>query len=310
MTRPASSPAPFQDPARLADAIIERVGKQIVLALPLGLGKANHIANALYARAVADPGIHLRIFTALTLEKPHPRQELERRFFDPLSERFFGGYPELAYAVDLHRKRLPPNVEVDEFFFQAGTRLNVEKSQQNYISANYTHALGYILQRGVNVVAQLVAGPATGDGRYSLSCNTDITLDLLACRRDGRCQFLFAGQTNSELPYMPGDAEVSAAEFDFMLSSPATDFPAVRAAARVHRLHRICRRPARGPHRRRRRHAPARHRLARRRGGAGADPAPSPQRRFSRRSPIGSITAARLPPDCARRRRSRSACTA
>ena len=47
--------------------------------------------------------------------------------------------------------------QVDEFFFQAGTRLAVAASQQNYISANYTHALRYVLDRGVNVVAQLVA---------------------------------------------------------------------------------------------------------------------------------------------------------
>ncbi len=105
-----------------------------MLALPLGLGKANHVANALFARAAADPSMHLRIFTALTLEKPRPRQELERRFVGPLAERVFGGYPDLAYAVALHQNRLPPNVEVDEFFFQAGTRLAVPASQRSYIS--------------------------------------------------------------------------------------------------------------------------------------------------------------------------------
>jgi hypothetical protein len=67
MTRDGRAPAQFEDPDRLADAIIERVGKNIVLALPLGLGKANHVANALFARADADPSLHLRIFTALTL---------------------------------------------------------------------------------------------------------------------------------------------------------------------------------------------------------------------------------------------------
>ena len=181
MTRGGGPPAQFQDADQIADAIISRVGKKIVLALPLGLGKANHVANALYARAAADPSIHLRIFTALTLERPRPRSDLERRFVGPLSERLFGGYPDLAYAAALHEKRLPPNIEVDEFFFQAGSRLNVAVSQRDYISANYTHALGYVLERGVNVVGA-TGGEADARRRgraISLSCNPDITLDLL-----------------------------------------------------------------------------------------------------------------------------------
>ena len=53
----ARGPVAFEDPDRVADAIIERVGKNIELAMPLGLGKANHVANALFARAAADPSI-------------------------------------------------------------------------------------------------------------------------------------------------------------------------------------------------------------------------------------------------------------
>ena len=40
-------PPKFDDAHRLADAIIEQTGKRIVLALPLGLGKANLIVNGL-----------------------------------------------------------------------------------------------------------------------------------------------------------------------------------------------------------------------------------------------------------------------
>ncbi|OLB73728.1 MAG: hypothetical protein AUI16_16435 [Alphaproteobacteria bacterium 13_2_20CM_2_64_7] len=219
-------PVPFADPERVADAIIARVGKNIVLALPLGLGKANHVANALFARAAADPTIDLRIFTALTLEKPRGKGDLERRFVAPLAQRLFAGYPELAYGVALRERRLPPNVKVDEFFFAAGTRLGIAAAQQSYISANYTHALRYVLDRGVNVIAQLVAKrERDGKTRVSLSCNPDLTLDLLACRARKECDFLFVGQVNSELPFMPGVAEVALGEFDLMLDSPATDFP-------------------------------------------------------------------------------------
>jgi acyl-CoA hydrolase len=222
VTRSAGGPTTFDDTDRIADEIIARVGKTIVLALPLGLGKANHVANALFARAAGDPSIDLRIFTALTLETPRGKSDLERRFVAPLAERLFAGYPELAYAVAQREGRLPPNVKVDEFFFAAGTRLGIAAAQENYISANYTHALRSVLDRGVNVVAQLVARRET---RVSLSCNPDLTLDLLACRARKACDFLFVGQINSELPFMPGDAEVAPGEFDLMLDSAATDFP-------------------------------------------------------------------------------------
>ena len=224
--RSGNAPVQFDDADRLTDAIVGRLGKNIVLALPLGLGKANHVANSIFDRAAHDTSITLRIFTALTLEKPRAKQDLERRFLDPVSARLFGGYPALAYGDALRDNRMPPNVEVDEFFFLAGSRLNVAASQRNYISANYTHAIRYILDRKVNAVGQLVA-KRVRDGKtyYSLSCNPDITVDLLAARRAGRIDFIFIGQVNSELPYMAGDAELPANEFDFILDGPKTDFP-------------------------------------------------------------------------------------
>lgn len=216
----------FADADVLADAIIRMAGKTIVLALPLGLGKANHIANALFTRAVADPSIDLTIFTALTLGRPRSRNEIERRFLEPLAERIFAGYPELAYVAAVRAGTLPANIQVNEFFFQAGQWLGVPLAQQNYISANYTHALRYVLDRGVNVIAQLVARrEPSGQDRFSLSCNPDLTLDLLAARRGGRTNFVLAAQVNSELPFMSNEAEVSGAEFDFVLDTPATDFP-------------------------------------------------------------------------------------
>ena len=216
----------FDDPDRLTEAIVGRIGKNIVLALPLGLGKANHVANSVFNRAAGDPSMALRIFTALTLGKPRPKRELERRFLEPISARLFDGYPALAYDEALLQNRLPPNIEVDEFFFLAGSRINVAASQRNYISANYTHALRYVLDRKVNVVGQLVAKRVRdGKTHYSLSCNPDITLDLLDARRAGRADFILIGQVNSELPYMPGGAELPPEEFDYILEGPQTEFP-------------------------------------------------------------------------------------
>ncbi len=226
MIHTGTAPAAVDDPARLADAIVEKVGKTIVLALPLGLGKATHIANALYDKAAADPSLKLTIFTALTLEAPRAKNELERCFLDPVAQRVFAGYPALHYAAAIHKGEVPPNIEINEFFFEAGQWLGSPYAQQHYISANYTHALGYVLDRGVNVVGQLVAHrPAETAYPYSLSCNPDLTCDLLKLRRAGKADFLFCGQTNAELPFMRGDAAVAASEFDLLLDSPKTDFP-------------------------------------------------------------------------------------
>jgi acyl-CoA hydrolase len=210
----------------IADRIIADVGKTIVLGLPLGLGKANHIANALFKRAATDRSIKLTIFTALTLEKPRPSSEIEKRFINPVIERLFGGYPSLAYANALHANALPPNIEINEFFFLAGRWLGSPPAQQAYISANYTHAFNYLLSRGVNVVAQLVARRVIdGAPRYSLSCNTDITVDLLKVRRAGGASFRMYGQVNSELPFMPGDGDIGEGEFAGILEGEDVEFP-------------------------------------------------------------------------------------
>jgi hypothetical protein len=219
-------PKLFTDPDDIAEDIIRGVGTDLVVGLPLGLGKANHIVNALYARAAADRAINLTFFSALTLEKPKPKNLLERRFIAPVIDRLFGGYPDLAYADALHANALPPNIRVIEFFFLAGRWLHVPFAQQHYISANYTHASSYLLARGLNVVTQLVAKRVVdGVARYSLSCNTDTTLDILRARTEGRASFKLIGQVNSELPFMPGAGDLPAGEFSAVLDSPATDFP-------------------------------------------------------------------------------------
>jgi len=219
-------PKLFSEPEAIVDEILRDVGKNLVVGLPLGLGKANHIVNALYQRAAADPSINLTLFSALTLEKPRPGSLLEARFGGPVVERLFGGYPDLAYVAPLRAGKLPPNIKVLEFFFLAGRWLHVPFAQQHYISANYTHAASYLLARGLNVVLQLVAKRVVdGKTRYSLSCNTDITLDIMRARNEGRASFKLIGQVNSELPFMPGPGDLPADEFSSVLDSHESDFP-------------------------------------------------------------------------------------
>ena len=100
------------------DEILARVGPDLRVGLPLGLGKPVQLVNALYARAKADPSIRLTLLTALTLEKPVPGSSLEAAFLGPFLERVFAGVAELDYARDAGAGRLPANVRVMEFFLR------------------------------------------------------------------------------------------------------------------------------------------------------------------------------------------------
>jgi acyl-CoA hydrolase len=219
----------FPDPETCVEATLERVGRRIRLGTPLGLGKANHLVNEFFRRAREDPRLELHIFTALTLARPRWKSDLERRFVEPLAERLFGGYPELAYVEPLRRGSLPDNIRVTEFYFQPGSFLDSPLAQQQYVSSNYTHVVRDLLDAGINVLAQLVAEERDDNGtRFSLSCNSDLTLDLAprmrASASRGR-QVALLAQVNRNLPFMYGDAAVAPDYFDAVVDSPMYDFP-------------------------------------------------------------------------------------
>ncbi|MCC5978535.1 MAG: acetyl-CoA hydrolase [Salinarimonas sp.] len=208
----------LDDPEAVVDRILALKGHDLRVALPLGLGKPVDLINALTRRAVADPAISLQIFTALTLERPEPGSDMEKRFLEPALDRLFGHYPPLDYARMQHEGSLPANIRVSEFFFQAPNWTGVAHAQQNYISANYTHALDVLLSRRPNLVMQLLAAE---DDALSLSCNTDITADLLARRRAGDADFAFIAMVHPELPFMPGSGKVAIEEIDLLVDETA-----------------------------------------------------------------------------------------
>src|SRR5688572_25978581 len=209
------------DPARCAEAIVDRVGRELLLAIPIGIGKPNLLVNALYQLAEADRRLSLKIFTGLTLVRPAYRSTLEQRFVEPLLDRLFASYPDLLYVRALREGRLPRNIEVHEFFFQAGAWMSLPQAQQNYVSMSYSHVAEHLARIGTNVLAQLVAPQPDGDAeRLSLSSNPDVTLDLMPYiaerRRTGK-PIAVAGEINTNLPYMPGAAEVERSDFDVLL---------------------------------------------------------------------------------------------
>lgn len=203
--------------------VLAHLPAHIHMGLPLGLGKPNAFVNALYARIRALPERRLTIYTALTLGRPPLGDGLQRRFLEPFIERVFADYQELDYLADLRNDQLPANIRVEQFFMQPGSLLHSAMAQQDYVSSNYSHAARDINAKGLNLVAQLVAATPAYPDQLSLACNPDITLDLLpmiAKRRAAGETILILGQVHSELPYMPGAAQLGREAFDLLIDEP------------------------------------------------------------------------------------------
>jgi acyl-CoA hydrolase len=221
-------PQMFDDVGEIVEEALRRVGKRVVLALPLGIGKPNLIANEFFRRARGDSSLDLTIFTALSLRKPTGQSALEKAFIDPLAARIFGNYPDLDYLAAVRRDEVPPNVRVIEFFFEPGSLLNSSHAQSHYLCANYTHVARELLARGVNVIAHVVAKRVVGGvTEISLGSNPDITVDLLpavANLRAAGAPVVLLGQVHREMPFMLGAASLGAESFDLLLDHSRYDY--------------------------------------------------------------------------------------
>ncbi|NOQ68962.1 MAG: hypothetical protein GQ573_02440 [Gammaproteobacteria bacterium] len=220
-----SQPVICSDEEKIVDNVLLKLGKTLVVGTPLAAGKANHLLNAFYKRAKEDTTISLTIVSALTLEKPKGKSLLEKRFLGPFAERVFGDYPDLDYELDRTNNRLADNIQIMDFYFPAGKFLDNPLAQQNYISSNYTHVARDMMDRGANLILQLISpGEVDGKKMYSLSCNPDVSLDLqkfmrLREERDGT-PYAVVGQVNPNLPFMYGDGVQQPEDFDYILDRP------------------------------------------------------------------------------------------
>ena len=218
------SPIHYENVEECAEQIIKDLNKEIIMGIPLGIGKPVQIVNELYRRAKADSSIKLKIVTALSLERPGTAPGLESKFLNPVFDRIFKGYVGPEYARDVKKQCLPENVEVCEFFFKSGSMMSNNYAQQHYISCNYTHVARDMIDLGVNLLAQQVSkGEHSGREYLSLSSNTDVTFDLLPLIRQEQAKgrnIKLVGQVNLNLPFMANDALADEGEFDYLIDNP------------------------------------------------------------------------------------------
>ncbi|MDT7835112.1 acetyl-CoA hydrolase/transferase C-terminal domain-containing protein [Aquabacterium sp. OR-4] len=204
------------------DAVLDAVPGDIVLGIPLAIGKPNPWVNALYRRIKANPSRRLTIITALSLERPVGKSELERHFLEPLVERVFTDYPDLEYVKDLRGPGLPPHIEVREFFMKTGDYLGNSPAQQNFISTNYTFVARDMLVQGMNVIAQAVGEQhEAGQWRLSVASNPDIVFEVVEKYAAAGLPLLKVGVVNRQMPFMPNGAQVTPDFFDIVCTDAA-----------------------------------------------------------------------------------------
>ena len=124
------------DPAKCAEAIVDRVGRHIRLGAPIAIGKPNRLLNALYRIAEADRGVTLEIFTGISLA---------RAAFQ------LTGASSVLAALDLEllvqaARAAAAGQSRYEFFLQAGAWLSHPTRHQSYTSLNYSHVAGHLMR--------------------------------------------------------------------------------------------------------------------------------------------------------------------
>jgi acyl-CoA hydrolase len=216
-----ASPKTVASLDQAVDHLVAHAGRRIVLAAPLGLGKPHRLLNAITRRVAADASLSLELLTALSLTPPSPGTGLQKRFLGPFLARQFGDdFPSLDYALAMRRDALPANIKVEEFYMQSGALLGSTQAQRHYVSLNYTHVARAVAERGVNALVQKVAREPGGT-RLSLSCNPDLTFDLIdETARLGSPRPFFIAEVDPHLPWLDGPCAVEADFFDVVLDLP------------------------------------------------------------------------------------------
>lgn len=227
-----TSPALFTSLDDAVSTILATVDGPLRIGAPLGIGKPHRLLNALYARVLQDSNRPMQIYTALSLDPPTGRSDLEKRFLEPFVERLYGhDFPRLDYVQAQKRDALPAHVTVEEFYMQSGALLGSSQAQRNYASLNYTHVAEVMADRGMNVLVQKVASNADGS-RLSLSSNTDLTFDAVdGMLARGLPRPLLVAEIDPQLPWLEGVAAVDSRYFDILIM-PSAPYPPLFALPR------------------------------------------------------------------------------
>lgn len=203
-----------------ADEIIARLNKKICVGIGCGVGKPVNFINALYLRAKSDPEIDLTIISALTLEKPKPQNELQRRLMEPMMSRIFEDGPDFEHVLDLRKNAIPDNVKLYEWMLPPGGYVMHDTGQKLHVASNFSDAPRDILSKDINIICQL-AGSVEIDGKRMITSagNSDVINELLEAviEKKKTSDRIIMAEVNSKAPFIWSDAMNEPEIFDYIL---------------------------------------------------------------------------------------------
>ncbi|HQP30280.1 MAG TPA: acetyl-CoA hydrolase/transferase C-terminal domain-containing protein [Deltaproteobacteria bacterium] len=203
--------------AACADAI-DRLGRDIFVVSPLGIGAGNQYLNG-FARQAKEGRINLSVLTALALQVPEVTGGMKARLLNPIFQRVYRRYTTFTYIDEcLEAKKngtpMPDYLKFYSFYFFPGFSTAAPDAQLDYTPINFRDVNEALRMRGANVVAMKAA---YRHGRFNCGTNTDImTRTIRDVKSAGGVVMLIE---TDDMPYCHGDGDIPEAMIDYVIES-------------------------------------------------------------------------------------------
>ncbi|MCP4136001.1 MAG: hypothetical protein GY754_33840 [bacterium] len=206
------------------DEIITRLNKKICIGIGCGVGKPVNLMNALYLRAKADPEIDLTIISALTLEKPVGKNDLQKRLLEPMMARIFKDAPDFEHVLDLRKNRLPKNVKLYEWMLPPGGFVMHDTAQRMHVAGSFSDSPRDIISKDMNICSHMAAS-AVIDGKKVISggSDADVVSALVnwSLEEKKNSEKLIIAEVNENVQFLWGDMIYDPETYDYIFEGDA-----------------------------------------------------------------------------------------
>ncbi len=223
-------PRSFDDVAECVENTLSRVGSRIVLALPLGIGKPNPLANEFYRRARRDPALAAHDFHGL--EPARSAMEGRARAaasWNPWSRGCSARCVPLDYVTDLHGARRAGECANRRILSGSRRAAQCRRTRSATMSAPTTRMWRATWRRRASMSSRNSSRNAASRGALNIVWDRT-RMSRWICwsiwRRSAAPAetVVVIGEINRQMPFMFGPAAVAAETFDSLIEHPRYDY--------------------------------------------------------------------------------------